>query len=26
MPSYRDLRKLDFEDAKAWIKTWRPLI
>nr|WGE08766.1 hypothetical protein P5658_12015 [Bacillus subtilis] len=23
MPSYRDLRKLDFEDAKAWIKTWR---
>ncbi|WBC26237.1 Rha family transcriptional regulator [Bacillus subtilis] len=26
VPSYRDLRKLDFEDAKAWIKTWRPLI
>ncbi|MCM3353176.1 Rha family transcriptional regulator [Bacillus halotolerans] len=26
VPSYRDLRKLDFDDAKAWIKTWRPLI
>ncbi len=25
VPSYRDLRKLDFEDAKAWIKSWRPL-
>ncbi|MCY8824514.1 Rha family transcriptional regulator [Bacillus atrophaeus] len=25
VPSYRDLRKLDFEDATAWIKTWRPL-
>ncbi|MGX4202217.1 Rha family transcriptional regulator [Bacillus sp. JK74] len=25
VPSYRDLRKLDFEDAKSWIKSWRPL-
>jgi anti-repressor protein len=24
--TYKDLRKLDFEDALAWVKTWRPLI
>lgn len=26
IPTYRDLRKLDFEDAVSWIHSWRPLI
>jgi ORF6C domain/ORF6N domain len=26
VPTYKDLRKLDFEDALAWVKAWRPLI
>lgn len=25
VPSYRDLRKLDFDEALAWVKLWRPL-
>ncbi|MGG4365690.1 ORF6C domain-containing protein [Bacillus subtilis] len=25
VPSYRDLRKLDFDEAMAWVKLWRPL-
>ncbi|MEH6943563.1 Rha family transcriptional regulator [Bacillus sp. JJ722] len=24
--TYRDLRKLDFDDALIWIKSWRPLV
>lgn len=26
IPTYRDLRKVDFDEALAWIKSWRPLI
>ncbi|WP_144523392.1 Rha family transcriptional regulator [Bacillus pumilus] len=26
VPTYKDLRKLDFEEAISWIGTWRPLI
>jgi len=26
VPTYKDLRKLDFDDALAWIQSWRPLI
>ncbi|QJX64882.1 hypothetical protein HLK66_16405 [Niallia circulans] len=26
VPTYRDLRKLDYEEAISWVKTWRPLI
>lgn len=26
VPTYKDLRKLDFDDALSWIKSWRPLI
>jgi len=26
VPTYRDLRKLDYEEAVSWVSTWRPLI
>jgi anti-repressor protein len=26
VPTYKDLRKLDFDDALSWVKSWRPLI
>ncbi|WP_227396804.1 Rha family transcriptional regulator [Jeotgalibacillus aurantiacus] len=26
VPSYRDIRRIDFDDAVAWIKNWRPMI
>ncbi|MBU8968007.1 Rha family transcriptional regulator [Bacillus altitudinis] len=26
VPTYKDLKKLDFEEAISWIGTWRPLI
>ncbi|WP_042352290.1 ORF6N domain-containing protein [Bacillus massiliigorillae] len=26
IPTYRDLRKIDFDEALAWIKSWRPLV
>ncbi|WP_338712522.1 Rha family transcriptional regulator [Bacillus pumilus] len=26
VPTYKDLRKLDFEEAISWISVWRPLI
>lgn len=26
IPTYRDLRKIDFEEAVSWIQSWRPLI
>jgi anti-repressor protein len=26
VPTYRDIRKLDFEDAVSWIQSWRPMV
>lgn len=26
VPTYKDLRKLDYEEAVSWVSTWRPLI
>lgn len=26
VPTYKDLRKLDFEEALTWVQSWRPLI
>lgn len=26
VPTYKDLRKLDFDEALSWIQSWRPLI
>ncbi len=26
VPSYRDIRRIDFDDAVAWIKNWRPML
>lgn len=26
IPTYRDLRKIDFDEALSWIKSWRPLV
>ncbi len=26
VPSYRDIRRIDFDDAVAWVKNWRPMI
>lgn len=26
VPTYKDLRKLDFDEALSWVQSWRPLI
>ncbi|MBM7580054.1 Rha family transcriptional regulator [Jeotgalibacillus terrae] len=26
VPSYRDIRRIDFDDAVSWIRNWRPMI
>ena len=26
VPTYKDIRKIDFEEAVSWVKSWRPLI
>lgn len=26
VPTYKDIRKIDFDEAVSWVKSWRPLI